>query len=785
MQQAEILSIVNRLIPAYQSADFEQVLCQVASEYSPSTRLLVKMELKRLMAPCTKKIDLRGRVQGECRQFSLDGIDHWLDDVAFNAYNKNVARFGRYTEGVWEALINTHNSYRVMNQKQPSSVQANAPKYQYRVEPLQLGYDLKRKENRLKVGSQIEITLSRGQLIHATTVDLSASGAKLKVPAAFNYKLGEVVEIVFTELNHNSKLKDINQALSYRVVGIDDCSEHEAIRYLRVLKLSESDIPNQLIRETLARSEQRLRHDNQDKLLRARTRGFEHNFLKHTGNLPVFFSQHQLKLVLQTENNQPIWQYWQNERNQEVLSSLFHPQRMERMAPQGLSTSNNILYAFQHEHQGKLLHYSMMVPEATREERHLFWRVGARKPSWKVFRLHIFELKQAERDELARHAQELGLVQSNTAIEELTHCGILQELGDEQTASDYLLTQKSTLSGKALRKFCHPRVPGHQIRSLYFDACSRRKEPRYTLKSPVVVTTPDGEQVRGFTTDISKRGLGVLLERRANLVAQQECVVSFTQLQQYKTDLGLDKVLYQTVRVCRGGRQLQLKLQPDDSNRRIAAVFERIIKHNLDKLEQRGEALPSNHVLEGLHNILLDKIVTIPIFYDKPKNTLRPRTIGVNYPLPSFLTPFTRLEQGEQLVLDPIFKGRTNTLMASPMKRIDGYGPQYFEVYVHAILLNDRTQHIQTRLLSEFDSLQERLTFIKKAKLHGDFYAFRLSAAPVFNPITNLLRDDIEELLSISLAQARTIEREMLAIVGYSEMVDITDEVLVRLEITD
>ncbi len=97
MQKPEILSLAERLIPAYHSEDFDYLLGQMTEGDPPSVKILVKMELNRVMAPCTKPIDLRGRVKGECREYELDGLKHWLDDVAFNAYHKNTRKFGGYT----------------------------------------------------------------------------------------------------------------------------------------------------------------------------------------------------------------------------------------------------------------------------------------------------------------------------------------------------------------------------------------------------------------------------------------------------------------------------------------------------------------------------------------------------------------------------------------------------------------------------------------------------------------------------------------------------------------
>lgn len=117
MQQTEILSLVERLIPVYRSGDLDYLLSQMTEGHPPSAKLLVKMELNRLMAPCTKSIDLRGKVQGECREYHFDGRQHWLDDVAFNSYQKSLKKFGAYTEGVWEAVNNTRNNFRVMKHK--------------------------------------------------------------------------------------------------------------------------------------------------------------------------------------------------------------------------------------------------------------------------------------------------------------------------------------------------------------------------------------------------------------------------------------------------------------------------------------------------------------------------------------------------------------------------------------------------------------------------------------------------------------------------------------------
>ncbi|KOO14639.1 pilus assembly protein PilZ [Vibrio xuii] len=781
MQQPEILSLAERLIPAYHAQDFEHLLNQITEGEPPSTKILVKMELNRVMAPCTKPIDLRGRVKGECRAYDLDGLKHWLDDVAFNAYHKNTRKFGGYTEGVWEALINTHNNFRVMQkQGKPTGTEVAANPNGLDVEAITLGYDLKRKENRLKISSQVEIKLANNQVVHALTVDLSPSGAKFKAPSAFDYKLGEVVDVTLIELQKSVEIEGIEQPIPYRIVGIDESYENDAVKFLRLLKLDTSSLVEKIIEHLLQSDAQKARHDNQDKIIRARARGFEHTYLKHTCNLPVFFSGNELKLVLMTENNRPIWQYWHDERNQQTLSSLFHQQRMSQLTTEGVKGSSNVIYSFTHQHKEKSLFFSMMMPEATRELRQLFWHVGAKKESWKAFRLSVFELSANERKELSQHYSELDL-----EAETLTHCGILQEISDDNSRHDYLLTDKPRLAANELNPFRHLRNPTTNPACIYFDAQSRRREPRYQFKSPLMLTGLNGEAVEGATIDISKHGANIALVSPSTLKAGDPCFINFKELQLYDKNLPLSEVPYTVVRISPSGKRLQLAIEESRHILPTTTFFGRLIDHNQDKLVAKKELLPSNELLESLHDILLDKMVSSPLYIEKRGKSLRPKAIGVNYPLSPYLTILAKLGDGANFSLAPIYKGHTNTLLAQPMKRIEGAEPQYHELYLSASKFGTRIQSVDAKLSNEFENVKERISYIKRAQMMGEFYVIRICGAPVFNPITALVRKDLEELTQISMHQARSLEKEINSIVGYGELTDITEEVLIRLELTN
>ncbi len=774
MPQSEILSLTERLIPTYKSADFEQLLNQFTEGKSPSIKLLVKMELNRVMAPCSKSVDLRGRTQHECQEYELDGIKHWLDDTALNSYHKNIKKFGGYTEGVWEHLILAYKA------KQSSTSKGLNAESEFQVEPIRLGYDLKRLENRLKLSTQIKIILpSSEQAIHGVSLDVSASGAKFKVPAAFEYKSGDTIWVQYSDLAKRTQIAGLNKPLEYRILGVDESYGGDTIKYLRVLKLSDTDIIEKTIGELLTNNTQKTRHDNQDKILRARTRGYEHIYLKHTCNLPVFFSGNELKLALLTENNHPIWQYWHDERNQQSLSSLFNQTRMDMLTKPGVSGSSNVIYAFKHEHRDKSFFFSMMLPEATSEQRKLFWHVGARKESWKAFRLSVFELSEGERQELAKHSNELADKSS-----ELTHYGVLQEISDFSSAKEYLLVDKPPLPTNTLNIFRHPRKIIGSPTGIYFDARSRRKEPRYNFRTPITVFHNGQPISHGATVDISKRGLNVIISTPTPIKAGEMLHIDYQELKLYDKKLPLHNVPYKLVRIGPEGQRLHLMIDENATTMKTIAFFNSIIEHNQDKLRPKEELLPSHQLLESLHNILLDKIISAPIFVNKSGPSLKPKVIGVKYPLPSHLSLLANIDLGEEISLDPIFKGHTNTLLATPMKRIDGAEPQYNEIYISVLKFGNRIQSIESKLVADFANTKERIQFIKKAQDMGDIFVLRLCGAPVFDPMTVLLRRDLDELADISMNQANALEKELSFIAGYGEIIDITEEVMIRLELT-
>ncbi|MGO1297032.1 MAG: PilZ domain-containing protein [Vibrio sp.] len=775
MDQSDVLSFAERLIPAYNSRDFESLLDKMTQDEAPSAKILIKMELSRIMAPCHNNVDLRGKVDGVCREYQIDDFTHYLDDIALNTYHKNIKKFGSYTYGVWNALNNTRNNYRVMQRRTQDStnVETNA----YEVEPIRLGYDLKRMEKRLRLSTHIEVKIPTTNIvIHGESLDLSVSGARFKVPSCFKYKSEQIIKVKFVELNQRHGMPELDQYIEYKIIGLNDAYRHDSVTFLRAVRVTKTDIIGQVITESLTTIKKQQAHDNQDKIARLRSRAYEHIFLKHSCGLPLFFNKDTLQLALVTENNREIWQYWHDERNQQTLDNLFTPKRMAALAKSNIKECSVTIYAFKHELNGKTLFFSLLKPEVKDEVRQLFWHVGAQRDTWKVFRLTMFMLSKSERETLASHDDELQGYAS-----QMSHYGVLQEIGDIQSADDYLLQAKPSLPTKTINAFCHPRTINHAPMGIHFDACSRRREPRYQFRTPIEIYQDNQLLATGVTVDISKHGLNITLKTPVNLTSEVDVTINFIELQLYNSKLALDRVPYRTVRISPEGRYIQLMIHENSETVKVTAFLQSIIDHNKTKIIEKPEVLPSIELLEGLHSILLSKLVSTPIYIEKQSRRLKPKVIGIKLPLPQHLELFDFLGTDDTLSLDSIYKNHTNTLMATPMRHIEGLDPQWNELYVSVSKFANRIQAVEVHLHSDFKDAESRLDYVKQAKNLGELLVLRIASTPVINSKTQLLSKDIEEMSHIDMRIAAAIDKEVNSITGYNELIDITDEVLMRL----
>ncbi|MEH6529978.1 MAG: PilZ domain-containing protein [Photobacterium frigidiphilum] len=778
----EYKGLIEQLIPVYDSEDFDDVFLMLTYEETGPTRLQLKLEIKRMMAPCQQIVDLRGRVKGECRPYDLHGLTHWLDDVAINTYHKRIKIYGgKFRVGLYEALINTRNNFRVLHHQEklkPQTIEKTKQDTQFDANLIRFGHYLTREENRLQISTQVNLRLPFGQAVHGVTSDLSYSGAKFKVPSAFKYNLGQTVKASFPVLAEKCHDARLAKDIEYRILGIDDNKDNDSFKWLRLTLLSDNQVMKDTIKLNQNLNTSRSRNNHEDKVIQARTKGYEHCFLKHTASLPLFFSGAELKYSLLTEHNQNIWEDWHDERNQPVINHLLSEARMATLGKAGLKQCSTLIYSFYHEHNHKKFFYSAALPEMNQEQRQLFWQIGATRKSWRVTRITVYPIGSNDLERLQDVAPEMV-----EQFQHLTHIGVMQNLTNDQAQQDYRLSIKSQLPAKALHVFRHQRDPICQAKGVFFDPKPQRSEDRFKFKTPVEIQHPELGNVLGASIDFSTRGLNLSLAQPLAAKKDDSVIIKFTQLHKLDKNSSLDKMPYRIIRISPDCLNIQLTSGSGEDALKGEQFLRRLINHNEKKLLLSKETLPKGPLLLAMHQMLLTRLNCVPYFAEKINHKVTVKAIGCNFPLPALAKLFNQLADGKGFSLQPIFKNRVQRMLAETMRPIEIRQPFVHEVYLWVQRQGDSIQHIESKLLDEFDDLEQRINFVKKARQQGEFIAIRITAVPVLNPMTALIGEELGQLARLTMHRARALEVEFTSLIGSGEMFDITDEVLVRLEI--
>ena len=104
MENRKSEALLEQLLPLQAEPDFDALFDRLTQGESANTRFLLKMELKRLAAPCVRSIDLRARHNAV--SFVHSGIQHFMTPEDIEVFHAALTTYhGQYTLGVYEAVM--------------------------------------------------------------------------------------------------------------------------------------------------------------------------------------------------------------------------------------------------------------------------------------------------------------------------------------------------------------------------------------------------------------------------------------------------------------------------------------------------------------------------------------------------------------------------------------------------------------------------------------------------------------------------------------------------------
>jgi len=804
---------------------FDAQFNSATENIAKTEKFLLKMELKRLASACTRAIDLRGLVDGECQLFDYQGQSHFLDNIAIQVFNENTQAYGGYTFGVYEAVKNTKNNFRNIYQNEQSNVEqvaiesvsnkqnANAvEKLQYPAKLYSFDNYPNRSEERMNFAIALTLTLNSNVQVQATSVDISSTGLKIRLTNERSLVKGETFSVFFTGFEQEFQFNK-GDLITYQVQNTYRDNSTQLVGCCRI------DIPPKdgflrFLAGYIQGNKRRYKINLTNSLSALQARCFEQFSLVKLNELVIFMQDSASineeaksiispRYALTTLNNQNIYQYWQNEKKHTTLNYLIDHERFLRLKAAKTQGKVLLVYSFIHQHQGNTFFYTFDDQQLQEDEAFFikFLAFAASKDSFAITQLDYQEISSEQGYSPYTLSNALSKQQGylNPPLSDEVKA-ILTTLPYVVTACD--LTQKNNTLGyqtldfegldlKKVKQYGHKR----QAKKVELDEISinytiQRQEPRFKYQTPVQVECKS-ISCTGTSEDFSVSGLKVELNEAVTLSTGDIVHLTFPNLQKITSAFELKQLPYKVVRLNKNKTIINLRVLVKEHQHIGRSFFKLLIEKNKNKLTPDEYAMLTPGLSAALRTLY-----------------------AVNSTIPCTMIQ----SSGSRYKVDVIAAGKSaakaHTGLLADMRRLSDRTSYYnlypilgnlqvnqlFEKHLKKILPTDKARSdilyigiknsveqvdkaVTVKLESDLDSHELKRFFIKKSLKQGKFYCLQLNMSRSDKPQMEHLNPELSYIGTYAIHRGKQIEQEIWSVAGLLQFVDMTQEVLLRYQL--
>ena len=777
-------ALIEQLKPLLMEPNFQEIFQQLTIDETNSTRFLVKMELSRLASPCTRIIDLRDKSELACTEVMLGQQRHFLDEPAKNSMHEAMSLFrNQYTLGVYEYVLNAHQQRRVKLRQGVTQVEAAEPE-PFMVPGVVLGSYFNRAEERMNYSIRIAASQTGRGEVPGITADLSIGGARIRLAANHPFDLDQPLKVKLLELSEEFYYPDLQLGVDYQIV--DSQTNGEYI-WLRLKRLGGSEALSEMLGNLIRGYKLRYKVDVNDVIVSATGLGFERHYLPHLPHLPLYFNTQTqgLSHMLLSRDNQQIVHYFQDENDVSQLPAMLTPTRVSALLSHPENPDHGLFFSFTYNAQGCLYFYSATLAELkAKGMMPLFLGFASTKPSWRVFKVtqdKIYHDKGYGRATLpGDEAKFSPLVEQQ--LSQFSHLLQLIDISNEDARGHYKAWQDNS-NANALKTFGQQRLTTNQIKLVSMQFSERRQEARFAFKTLVNVTQ-DKLKATGITLDISSRGMQLTVDNQTDFSSNKPLLLSFPKLQTIAGKTQLDNLPYRLVRTRKNGVTLHLTAVMGHTPHVGVEFLNKLIAHNKEKLEQLTENnSEANELADGLKNILMHDLHSVPYFVEKTTKSAQVACLGVGTRQDEISDIFAAgTSDTLQYNLAPLLKdGFFKRDILEPIRQMK---PQqdmdFIEVFVQLIRQSRGKIFLKCTPATEVGEVDAQITFINQSKAVGRFLALRIYRGATEKPDMSYLRRELEYINIHANHKAKQLEEQLWRVIGVGELLDITQEVELR-----
>lgn len=794
--------LIRSLAPLVNRSHFGSEFEERTKNMSSDLRFLLKMEVKRLAKPCIRSLDFRAKVKDECRLYNYQGIEHYLHINGILHFEKLIKRYGAYTFGVYEGLLEFAAAEKQKYELQASMDSAPyteiaEPERQY-ITPCQelLNYPV-RSEERLNYVTQIEVFFADNSSVHAATSDVSMHGLRIRLKDPANLyliKTFEPISIVFRAVERSTGIS--RTPITYKVLGVSGEGSRTSIHLLRASEPKEAlfeDFINNLFK--LHKRRYKVNLDNVE--MAVGTKIYEQSFINSTPSLPIYITRTKDAEFYASHASvngcgKRILDYWMDEQKQQLIGYLLNPQRIATLINNNGSNPSIIVYCFHHIKDEKIYFYSASAQELSEhpELADTFLSYGSRKVSWRVFHLACSDILPNQGacpssipDGVSKEVDRQNRPLSPKLQGKLGHLTNMISVTDITNQEAQECYQKRVLNRKLikdLKVFGHARnKPPVLVEALRHKQAELRRQTRYVLRTPVLIKTA-AHNIHGFTEDISVSGLRLELSEAFTHRLNSKVHVSFNKLNEITDSFDLNDLQYHVKHINYDKQVLHLEAVSEDETSEAEQFFSELISNNTDKLPalHYDEAIPG--ISRALRTIHAKSTPQFCAYVEKKQQGFLPAMATMNPVRASWMNMLHETADLATVNLSWLYQDEDlpHPFIHQSLKmlRID---PKPITTEIYVAYRSDDLGYISpitAKWAYQLSSHHAKQTFVQQAQKNGTFFAFSVNINKALKPDLENLEQELLYLGQHAIHKATHFEERMWDIAGCIFLTDITDE---------
>ena len=803
--------IIEQLKPMINEPEFNQILNQVASSIPKQKRFLLKMELMRLSRPCIRLIDLRGLVTGKCRIYEHQGKQHFLDNVAIETFDRQVRIFGEYTIGVYEAVTNTENNYRVMHKKEQQAArkkkdQPEPPKKKvenFEAPLITFGNFAQRVEERMNFSVNIEIFTSQNKSVQATTIDVSVKGLKVKANKEHLLKEGERLTIQFRGLE-KEYLLDKRKGIPYVISSVERNGDDQRLNLTR-----QFDIPfpsfDKFFERFIHGNKRRYKVNLDNTFNAIQNKTYEQYYIPNFASIPVFIEkiedQYIPKYALANDCNREEIQYWANELQDLKIGYLLTEDRIKHALSLAKGQQELYIFVFNHINNDKVYFYSATHHELDNKPalKELFLGFGSRKASWRVYKLQLTEMDPEQSykplsitnaiNDTVKKQNQKPSPRLMSRLKNLRYIAVLTNITDDISTEQYQRYKIKREELTKLKVFGHARNKPPAVVTVYrFKYFNQRRETRFLLRTAVQVKV-DNTIIEGHTEDVSTQGLRIELEKPLDAAETVKLSLTFPQLQKVTSKFDLSELPYVVRNISKDSYVVHLQNFVTDESNTARRFFEALIRSNRSKLKAYRDEEEVPGIGEALRNIYAQNVVNIAYFLRKNGVDYVPDASAVSSTKNRLFNLLKFRAKADHLNLYPLFRNSTlkhDFISHSLTQKRPNEKPEMRELFVAFDPSKESIgEAINSYFSEQFTKPEQRKQFISQALQRGQFIALKVFLAPTGRPDFETMQSELNYVSIYAMHKAKALEEQLWNVSAMGDLIDVTDEVLRRFEFTE